>query len=259
MKKSFTIGRDPQNDIVISDPSDLVSRLHATLKVDKKGHYRIMDQSTNGTYVNGIRVEKFAEVPVSRKDDITFASVASFDWDEVPRPNNVKSWLIPLLCVLGATLIGLAVYLLIINGIIGNARGIANINTGEQQIEQKDSLSVSLVGEPVLKWNEQEVKVKIVSNVKWKVVVNAKDMATAKDVTIDIPEGSGSNIATIKLPANQSTKNSAVYFIVVSTEAKVQTQSYMLTVTQQARPQSKTTAPKSSVEPKQQKKNPAIL
>ncbi len=53
--KSMTIGRDPDNDIVLPVPA--VSRLHA--EVEKIGtRYRVKDlRSSNGTFVNGKRVE----------------------------------------------------------------------------------------------------------------------------------------------------------------------------------------------------------
>ena len=55
-EKGLIIGRDPvQCDIVILDPN--VSRLHAWVTV-KKGEAVIIDRgSTNGTYVNQIKVE----------------------------------------------------------------------------------------------------------------------------------------------------------------------------------------------------------
>lgn len=54
-KESITIGRDPDNDIVLAYPQ--VSNFHAILKKTAKG-YVISDlRSTNGTFVNGQRVK----------------------------------------------------------------------------------------------------------------------------------------------------------------------------------------------------------
>jgi pSer/pThr/pTyr-binding forkhead associated (FHA) protein len=55
-EKGLIVGRDPgQCDIVISDPN--VSRVHAWITV-KKGEVVVIDRgSTNGTYVNNIKVE----------------------------------------------------------------------------------------------------------------------------------------------------------------------------------------------------------
>jgi pSer/pThr/pTyr-binding forkhead associated (FHA) protein len=51
----LTIGRDGQSDIIIDHP--LASRRHARLEQDESGyHVRDLD-STNGTYVNGDRIE----------------------------------------------------------------------------------------------------------------------------------------------------------------------------------------------------------
>ena len=83
MKRIYTIGRDESCDIVIVDSTNTVSRNHATLRIDGKRCY-LTDQSTNGTYRNGIRLVPDIEYPVSKKDEISFASVASFDWNAIP-------------------------------------------------------------------------------------------------------------------------------------------------------------------------------
>ena len=50
----LTLGRDPGNDIVISDPQ--VSRQHA--RVTRQGETMVIEDtgSTNGTFVNGVRL-----------------------------------------------------------------------------------------------------------------------------------------------------------------------------------------------------------
>lgn len=54
-RTALTIGRDSANDIIIDHP--LASRRHARLEYDENG-YLVRDlDSTNGTYVNGDRVE----------------------------------------------------------------------------------------------------------------------------------------------------------------------------------------------------------
>lgn len=92
MKKVYTIGRDPQSDIVINDSSDVVSRLHATIRVDGSKMF-LIDQSQNGTYVNGMRMSANEEIPITRKDTISFANVAEFDWTLIPDPkkSQIKS------------------------------------------------------------------------------------------------------------------------------------------------------------------------
>lgn len=87
MIKVYNIGRDAsQCEIVIDDPSNISSSRHAVLKIDSRGKYSIVDCSTNGTYVNGLRIEPGVETPVTRKDQISFAHVVDFDWDLIPNP-----------------------------------------------------------------------------------------------------------------------------------------------------------------------------
>jgi ABC transport system ATP-binding/permease protein len=68
-----TIGRRPDNNIVISDLG--VSKLHAELRMSATGRYQILDLgSHNGTYVNGNRVNQ-AELT---DDDIVSIGHATF-------------------------------------------------------------------------------------------------------------------------------------------------------------------------------------
>lgn len=110
MKKVYTIGRDLQNDIVLNDDSDVISRVHATIKFDGTKMY-IIDQSQNGTYVNGMRMESNEEVPVSRNDTVSFANVYDLDWDKLPNPakERMKLILIAFVSTLAVILIAWAV------------------------------------------------------------------------------------------------------------------------------------------------------
>lgn len=85
--KTYSIGRDLNCGIVINDSTDVVSRRHALLNVTSTGKMTIIDQSTNGTYVNGIRISQNVPVPVTRKDTISFAHVAKLDWSLIPKSN----------------------------------------------------------------------------------------------------------------------------------------------------------------------------
>lgn len=89
MKKVYTIGRDPQSDIVINDNTDVVSRLHATIRIEGSKMF-LIDQSQNGTYVNGMRMSANEEIPVSREDSISFANVAVLDWTLLPDPKKAQ-------------------------------------------------------------------------------------------------------------------------------------------------------------------------
>jgi pSer/pThr/pTyr-binding forkhead associated (FHA) protein len=92
--KTFSIGRDLNCDIVMNDSTDVISRRHALLNVMPSGKMTIIDQSSNGTYVNGIRISQNVPVPVTRKDTISFAHVAKLDWNLVPKSNQWMIWLI---------------------------------------------------------------------------------------------------------------------------------------------------------------------
>lgn len=83
--KSFSIGREENCNIIISDPSKLVSRHHATLNVNGT-KMTIMDHSSNGTFINGIKISSNTPVPVTRKDVVSFANVADLDWNRIPNP-----------------------------------------------------------------------------------------------------------------------------------------------------------------------------
>lgn len=62
LMENISVGRDPMSDIVISDPE--ISRHHA--KVVRHGSgYAIIDRgSTNGTFVDGVRLERGEEKPL---------------------------------------------------------------------------------------------------------------------------------------------------------------------------------------------------
>ena len=82
--KVYSIGREIGCDIIIDDNTDIISRRHAVLNVSPSGKMTIIDQSQNGTYVNGIRISSNVPVPVTRKDNISFAHVAPLNWDRIP-------------------------------------------------------------------------------------------------------------------------------------------------------------------------------
>lgn len=92
--KSYSIGRDMGCDIVMNDNTDVISRRHAVLTVSSSGRMTITDQSSNGTYVNGIKISPNVAVPVTRKDSISFAHVATLDWNMIPKSNNWIFYLI---------------------------------------------------------------------------------------------------------------------------------------------------------------------
>lgn len=82
----ITIGRGLENKMIIDEPE--ISRLHAMVRIDSLGKLWIIDKSTNGTYINGIRIASNVPVPVSRKDDVSFAKVRHLDWTTIPDPSR---------------------------------------------------------------------------------------------------------------------------------------------------------------------------
>ena len=112
MKKVLTIGRDPSCcEIVIYDSTDMVSRSHATLRVDGKKYY-ITDHSTNGTYRNGIKLTPFVEYSVTRDDEICFGGVSYLDWSVISdRKRNLTPLYIALATALSCILVALVVWM----------------------------------------------------------------------------------------------------------------------------------------------------
>lgn len=107
--KVYSIGREVGCDIVINDSSDVISRRHAILNVLPSGKMTIVDQSHNGTYVNGIKISPNVPVPVTRKDNVSFAHVARLDWNLVPKPKGITQYVI----------FGLIAVALLVGGIVG--------------------------------------------------------------------------------------------------------------------------------------------
>ena len=103
--KTYSIGRDLGCDIVINDTTDVVSRRHAVLTVASSGKMTLTDLSSNGTYINGIKMTPNVAVPVSRKDSISFAHVATLDWNMIPKPKGWLTWLIIGLCAVAVATI----------------------------------------------------------------------------------------------------------------------------------------------------------
>lgn len=109
MKKIYTIGRDEGCDIVIPDSTDVISRLHATIRVESNDKIYLTDQSRNGTYINGMKMSSNVEIPVSRKDVISLAHVCDLDWSLVPRQKSkTKILLVAFLFV--AIIVGIAYF-----------------------------------------------------------------------------------------------------------------------------------------------------
>ena len=79
----YSIGSELRNRIQVNDPSGRVSRYHATIKIDPKGKIFINDHSSNGTFVNGARIQSGQDVHIKRKDKVSFANTVPLDWNIV--------------------------------------------------------------------------------------------------------------------------------------------------------------------------------
>ena len=108
--KVYSIGREENCDIIIDDRTDVISRRHAALNVTSLGKMTIVDYSHNGNYVNGIRISPNVPVPVTRKDNISFAHVARLDWHVIP---NIQAKIIRYV------ILGIVAILLVIGGVWG--------------------------------------------------------------------------------------------------------------------------------------------
>ncbi len=120
--KTYSIGREPSCSIVINDPQKIISRNHAVLTIADNGKITIVDQSTNGTYVNGIRISSNVPVPVTRKDRISFARVANLDWNRIPKEGGNLKYV--LWTIGGVVAAGLIVWLII--ALVGKSTGNCN-------------------------------------------------------------------------------------------------------------------------------------
>ena len=133
--KVYSIGRDAGCDIVINDNSDATSRRHATLTVMPSGKMTISDQSRNGTYVNGIKISPNVAVPVTRKDNISFAHVYRLDWNLIPQPVSIMQYVIYGLIALAIVVGGIIAYSLL----SGSKADTGGEDSPKAQTEQTDS------------------------------------------------------------------------------------------------------------------------
>lgn len=106
--KTITIGRDLSCDISIDD--NMISRRHALLRIHPTGKMELVDMSSNGTFVNGVKLASNVPFPLTRKDTVSFANVRQLDWTEVPNPLSWVKWAI--VSVLSAVLLILLIFIL---------------------------------------------------------------------------------------------------------------------------------------------------
>ena len=69
----ITIGRDTDNDVVVDNK--LASRHHAMIQKIKEAYFIKDVGSTNGTFINGVRLGPNEKARVQRGDEVRFGSV----------------------------------------------------------------------------------------------------------------------------------------------------------------------------------------
>ena len=124
MIKQFTIGRGDDCQIHIQDQSQRVSRNHATLKIYESGKMFITDQSSNGTWVNGVKISQNVEYPIKRGDSISFAHASELNWEQIPRTTN-------------KSMIYIVVALLLVGLITGSYYTMDHMNGNEKQKKEE--------------------------------------------------------------------------------------------------------------------------
>lgn len=69
----ITIGRDSDNDVVVDNK--LASRHHALIQKIKNAYFLKDANSTNGTFVNGVRIPKDKYIKLNPGDKITIGNM----------------------------------------------------------------------------------------------------------------------------------------------------------------------------------------
>lgn len=136
MIKQYSIGRGDDCQIKIQDNSQKVSRNHATIKVLDNGKIFITDHSSNGTFVNGVKISPSVDYPVKRGDDVSFAHVANLNWELIPSViNKLIFFIVGVVIVIGLII---TVYFL-----FSNPKPCPPINDQKQdsvRVEKTDSV-----------------------------------------------------------------------------------------------------------------------
>ena len=70
----ITIGREYDNDVVVDNK--LASRHHAVIQKIKNAYFIKDEQSTNGTYVNGVKIPSDKYVKLNLGDKITIGNMS---------------------------------------------------------------------------------------------------------------------------------------------------------------------------------------
>jgi len=135
MIKQILIGRGDECQVRIIDQSQKVSRNHATLKIYGNGKMYIIDHSSNGTWVNGVKISQNVEYPINRGDSVSFAHTSELNWGQIPKMAN-KVVLYSLLVVIVLGLITIA-YILTIPKQINDRPSVQEVKSIDDVLSQK--------------------------------------------------------------------------------------------------------------------------
>lgn len=109
--KRIIIGRGNDCDIVIPDDTDDVSRHHLVLSFNFFGKMTVSDTSSNGTYINNIRMLKGASLPVTVKDNLRLGNNWQFDWSLVNDPyRKMRRIIMIVICFLLLAGVGFGIW-----------------------------------------------------------------------------------------------------------------------------------------------------
>ena len=143
MKKKLTIGRSPECDIQIKDSTEKVSRRHAIITFSPTGKMMLYDTSSNGTFVNGVKVQKPNGMPIKRGDKVDLGHVTELDWDQISDPyKSTRILFLILFIVLFLGIGGFFVYTLVIADEVTEKEETEQVEQSGPTTEPTDSLEV---------------------------------------------------------------------------------------------------------------------
>lgn len=83
--KEYKIGRYPEADIILT--TNFCSRDHAKLTVTDTGKILLQDYSTNGTTINGKKINN-QTTEIKYSDEILFGGIEKLDWSKIEKPET---------------------------------------------------------------------------------------------------------------------------------------------------------------------------
>ena len=134
MIQQFLIGRGDNCQIRIHDATQRVSRTHATIKIMDNGKMFITDHSSNGTFVNGIKISQNVDFPVKRGDSVSFANTAELNWALIPKRKNT---------LLIYSVIAVLVIVLLAGGYFIHGKFCSNHPPVDHPVNNVDSLDIA--------------------------------------------------------------------------------------------------------------------